>query len=290
LPDALPLMLGVFRPIFKENMLEVEVTSYSHEEEGIRLFSEESLEGLICDLPTALVLTRDVRTKARIVKNVLRTNPYRSLFALVGGSNIQPENIRALEGPIIAVPRGLSFRFYAEYFLKMLDIPLTHVTLQEAVNQAEAWSLLEKGEVVAAVLRTPYTEIAKERKRSNLADDRTTPWMSVMVFRQEVIQQKRKVLEKFIFGLEQSVLALNLKPNEFRSLLREKGCIPPGIERKFPMPIFEGANCPSPEELEVILAWLDHKGLLPKDTPYEELIDTSFLPDPNDVGLAFCCR
>jgi hypothetical protein len=56
------------------------------------------------------------------------------------------------------------------------------------------------------------------------------------------------------------------------------------------MPIFEGANAPAPDEIEIIMDWLDEKGLLSKDTPYEDLINPNFLPNPKDVGLAFCCR
>jgi hypothetical protein len=40
----------------------------------------------------------------------------------------------------------------------------------------------------------------------------------------------------------------------------------------------------------VVLEWLDKKGLLNKDRPHLRLVNTKFLPDPNDVGLAFCCR
>ena len=35
---------------------------------------------------------------------------------------------------------------------------------------------------------------------------------------------------------------------------------------------------------------VDEKGFLRKETTYEELINPNFLPDPDDVGLAFCCR
>jgi hypothetical protein len=122
-----------------------------------------------------------------------------------------------------------------------------------------------------------------------LADDRNSPWMSVLVLKESVIKKKFKVIERFIFALEQSVLALNLKPDDFYGLLRKQGGIPEEGRKRFPMPIFEGANCPSPDEVEIILNWLDEKGLLSKETPYEELINPGFLPDPNNVGLAFCC-
>jgi len=288
-PDSMPVKVAVFKPIFKENMLDVKIVSFEGDKEGKRLLSKGFVDGIICDLPTGLVLAKG-SPSVRIVKNVLRANPYRALFALVAGPKSRVESVADLKGKIIAVPMGLSFRFYLEYYLKSNDVPLDEVVIREVKNMTEAWDLLNKGEVSAALLRTPYTDMGIEKGMNLLADDRNCPWMSVLVLKESVLKNKFKVIERFIFGLEQSVLALNLKPDDFYGLLREHGGIPKEGRKRFPMPIFEGANCPSPDELEIILNWLDEKGLLSKDTPYEELINTGFLPNPDDVGLAFCCR
>jgi ABC-type nitrate/sulfonate/bicarbonate transport system substrate-binding protein len=288
-PDSMPVRLAVFRPIFKENMLDVRLVPFEGDGEGKGLLSDGSVDGIICDLPTGLALAKG-SPSVRIVKNVLRANPYRALFALVAGPEARVERVADLKGKIIAVPKGLSFRFYLEYYLKSNDVPLDEVVIREVKNMAEAWGLLKNGEISAALLRTPYTDMAIKKGMALLADDRNSPWMSVLVLKESVIKNKFKVIERFIFGLEQSVLALNLKPDEFRGLLQEEGGIPKEARKKFPMPIFEGANAPAADEIETIMAWLDEKGLLSKDTPYEDLINPNFLPNPKDVGLAFCCR
>jgi NitT/TauT family transport system substrate-binding protein len=287
-PDSLPVKSAVFKPIFKENMLDVKIVSFEGDKEGQRLLSEGLVDGIICDLPTGLVLAKG-SPSVRIVKNVLRANPYRSLFALVAGPEAEVESVADLKGKTIAVPKGVSFRFYTEYYLSSNDVPLNEVVIWEVKNVAKAWELLNKGEVWAALLRTPYTDMAIKKGMASLADDRNSPWMSVLVLKESVIKKKFKAVERFIFALEQSVLALNLKPDDFSGLLQKQGGIPKEGRKRFPMPIFEGANCPSPDEIEAILTWLDKKGLLNKETPYRELINPNFLPDPNDVGLAFCC-
>jgi len=289
LPDSIPIKLAIFRPIFKENRLDVSITLFDGEEKSKRLLREGSVEGLICDLPTGLLLAKGTPS-TRIVKNVLRANPYRCLFALVSGPDVKMQDFVGMEEKSIALPRGLSFRFYAEYYLKSLEVPLDKVALREVEDVAKAWELLKKGEVSAAVLRTPYSDIAVQKGMSFVADDRNLPWMSVLVLKESVIKEKFEVLKRFIFALEQSVLALNLKPDEFRTLLQEEGGIPKEARKKFPMPIFEGANAPAADEIETIMAWLDEKGLLSKETPYEDLVNPNFLPNPKDVGLAFCCR
>lgn len=289
LPDSIPLKLGVFRPIFKENRLNVEMIPFKGEREAKRIFEDDSVEGIICDLPTGLALTKG-GPPARIVKNVLRANPFRALFAIVAGPKDPIRDLAQLEGRVLAVPRGLSFRFYMEFYLGRAGLSLDKIVLKEVASLEDAWELLNKGEVSAAVLRTPYTDMAMAKKLPFLADDRNLPWMSVLVLKEAVIDKKFEVIKRFIFGLEQSVLALNLKPDEFRALLEEQGGIPKERRKSFPMPIFEGANAPSPDEIEAILEWLDQKGIISKKTPYDRLVNANFLPNPNDVGLAFCCR
>ena len=289
LPDSIPVKSAIFRPIFKENRLDVHIVSFQGDNEGRRLLSEPSVAGVICDLPTGLLLAKG-NPPARIVKNMLRANPYRPLYGLVGASGVQFQDFIRMEAEHIALPKGLSFLFYAEYYLKSLDIPLDKVVIKEVDDVAEAWHLLNRGEVSAALLRTPYTDMAMAKGLAFLADDRNLPWMSVMVLKHSLIENKFEVVKRFIFGMEQSVLALNLKPDEFSALLQEQGGIPKDYRKDFPMPIFEGANAPAPEEIEIILAWLVEKGLLERGTTYQELINTQFLPNPEDVGLAFCCR
>jgi ABC-type nitrate/sulfonate/bicarbonate transport system substrate-binding protein len=208
----------------------------------------------------------------------------------VAGSGVGYQGFVQMEGQSIALPEGVGFLFYAEHYLKGMDIPMNKVVIREVGGPAEAWDLLNRGEVSAAVLRTPYTDMAMARGMTFLADDRTLPWMSVLVLKQSVIEKDFEVIKRFIFALEQSVLALNLKPDESRALLEEQGGIPEEARKGFPMPIFEGANAPSLEEIAPILEWLAEKGLMNRRTPYTALVNSQFLPNPDDVGLAFCCR
>jgi len=247
------------------------------------------VDGIICDLPTGLAMSNGT-PPLRIVKNMLRANPFRPLFALVGGPRIKAQNFTSTGDLTIAVPQGINFRFYLEYYLKNMDIPLEKVSIRESKDMAGAWDLLNREDVTAALLRTPYTDMAREKGLTFLADDRNLPWMSVMILQRSVIEGRTDVIRRFLFALEQSVLALNLKPDEFRSFLKEQGGLPKDFREKFPMPIFEGANCPSPDEIDIIKNWLSEKGILSRETAYGEMVDPRFLPDPDNVGLAFCCR
>lgn len=290
LPDSMPVRLAVIKPIFKENRLDVRIVPFGGHTEGKRLLLHGTLAGLVCDLPEGLMFAKGVPSM-RIIKNVLRPNPYRPLFALVARAGLSYEGFLSMEGERrIAVPKDLSFEFYADCYIRRLDLPSDGFTVLSVGSPARAWGMLRDGEVAAALLRTRFTDMAMEKMMTLLADDRNLPWMSVLLIRASLLEEKTETVKRLIFALEQSVLALNLKPNDFRALLKEQGGIPPEARSRFPMPIFEGANCTAPDEIAPVLSWLHERGALSKDTPYSELVDPRFLPNPQDVGLAFCCR
>ncbi len=288
-PDAFPLKLATLKPIFKENRLNVEVVPVQDVELGKKLLADGSVQGMICDVPTAVLLAR-AQPPARIIKNVLRANPYRPLFAIVSGPNGKIRNLEAVNKEPIAVPKGSSFRFYLDYYFQQENIPHETAVIRETEDIPTAWNMLVRGEIGAALLRTPYTDIAIKNRMTLVADDKNLPWTSVLVIRQSVIKDNSEILNRFLFGLEQAVLALNLMPDKYRALIIESGAIPDEARKHFPMPIFEGANAPSKEEIQPILRWLKEKGLIAAVPAYEDIVNTSFLPDPNNVGLAFCCR
>ena len=131
LPDSLPLRLAIFKPIFKENRLDVHLVPFEGETQGKELLLSGSVVGLVCDLPAGLMLAKG-NPPMRIIKNILRPNPYRPLFAIVARAGLTLRGFRREEGKrSIAVPRGLSFAFYADHYIKFLDLPSDTVTLAE---------------------------------------------------------------------------------------------------------------------------------------------------------------
>jgi len=110
-----------------------------------------------------------------------------------------------------------------------------------------------------------------------------------LLARQSTIEKKPKAVEKLVFALGQSALALNIKANEYRVILDQKVGIPEGARKDFPMPTFEVGNTPTQDEIQSVVEWLVEKGFLGQEVIYEDLVNTKFIPNPSDVGLAFCC-
>jgi NitT/TauT family transport system substrate-binding protein len=280
--------MAIFKPIFKENKLDVMLVPFDGEMEAKKLLADGSIDAAISDLPAAVLLSK-TGPNAQIIRNMLRPNPYEPLFAIVAGPKGAIRDLSEIAGRSMAVPTGVSFRFYAEFYLNRAGIPLNKVVMREVEDVQEAWDLLIQGEVSASLLRTPFTEIATAENMNFLADDRILTWTSVLLVGQPAIEKKPKAVEKLVFALGQSSFALNLKPDEYRVILEQKGGIPVGRHKDYPMPTFEVANTPTQDEIKPIVEWLVEKGFLSQEVLYEDLVNTQFIPNPNDVGLAFCC-
>jgi len=287
--DALPLRLAIFKPIFKENRLKVEIVPFHGNGRDNSFMSEGPIDAVICDLPTAIILTNR-GSVAQIIRNVMRSNIYRPMFAVVASPKLRLRDLADMERQTMAIPKGVSFQFYTEYFFRRDDVSYDNVILKEVEDVSKAWDLIYGGKVSAAILRTPYTEAARSKGLTFLADDRTLPWMSVLLFSQSAIKSKTDAIRRFLFSFEQSVMALNLQSEKYHVFLREKGGVPPEVREKFPMPFFDTANAPSELEMEPVIGWLVEKDLINQDVTYKRLVNTQFLPNPKEVGLAFCCR
>ena len=102
--------------------------------------------------------------------------------------------------------------------------------------------------------------------------------------------KKPETVKKVLFGYEQAVPALNYQPDQNRTLLAEKYGLSKEIRSRYPMPIFEGANAPDEFEVAPIVEWLVKNKHISKLIIPQELVKLDFLPNPENVGLAFCCR
>ncbi len=266
----------------------------------------------VCELPAALALAARA-PGALIIRCLLRPNPFRPLYGIAtmenarggaprtnagshsdksqDGDRATPQDARCQESQAIAVPKGTDFRYAAEKLMGSLEKDSGPLHIRECLNMANSWRLLAQGEVFAALLRTPFIELARARGATIVADDRDGGVsMSVVVAHRNTIEEKPEVIRRLMLGMEQSILALNLFPDRHRGLLAKKGEIPAEIVDRFPMPLFEGSSVPSPEELKPITIWLLSRSLPGGALDYTQIVHPAFLPDPEAIGLAPCCR
>ena len=85
-------------------------------------------------------------------------------------------------------------------------------------------------------------------------------------------------MRKFLSAWEQAVKEVNANPEKYRAVLMEQGRVPQSIQESYKMPPFPERGVPSEAEVADVTAWLKAKGLVSRDIPYADMVDTSFLP------------
>ncbi len=80
-----------------------------------------------------------------------------------------------------------------------------------------------------------------------------------------------RISEVTMSEIEAVLTVSQSEPDGYRGLLMQHGAIPDGALKRFPMPIFEGANAPAKEEIEPIVKWLTEKGLFSQTPAYDDL-------------------
>jgi NitT/TauT family transport system substrate-binding protein len=287
--DLLPFHLAIFKPIFRENQLDVEVLSFSNEKERDEALVEGKMDAVVVDLPAGVLLNRGVK-RFPVVRTVMRTNPRRPMyaFATVSKERTNPSLIKV--NPV-AISKDLSSQFVAEILLQGEGIHSGEIKWLIQEDMESVLKALFEKKAKVAFLREPFVTWAITRGSKNLLDDSMRSLgISVILFSKEFVDKKPETVKKFLFGYEQAVLALNYQPDRYRTLLMEKGGLPGEIKDRYPMPILEGANAPSESEVAPVVEWLIKKNFIPKRISYKELVTLEFLPNPENVGLAFCCR
>lgn len=290
--DALPFQLGVDKPVFLENRLLLRIMPFEDAEERNQAFLHGNVDIVLCDLPSAILLTAE-GAQGQIIRTVLRSNPLRPLYAIFGNyASLQEQTALPKdrdESETLVVPKGLGFSYLADRLRQELAGERSLKTIGVESN-AEAIGMLRARESTRALLRLPFTTLAEKEGFINLADDREElTGMSVLVISLPLSQTKPQVLKRFLYAVEQTILELNYRPDQYNNLLEEKGMLPEAIKKRFPMPIYEGPNVPTESEMEKAEAWLMQKGYLSRRSDYKKMVNLRFLPDPDRVARAACC-
>ena len=131
-----------------------------------------------------------------------------------------------------------------------------------------------------ATLPDPLAQGAIAGGARLIVDDAAhTEWsQSVLSFSVEALRRMPNTVRKFLIAWEKAVRDINADPAAYRDLLIEKGRVPKSIQGTYTMPPFPVGEIPSEAQFADVVQWLREKGLVDRDIPYEELVDTSFLP------------
>jgi NitT/TauT family transport system substrate-binding protein len=277
--DVIPIYIALQNGYFKDQGIQVETVPVKSPQERDVLLQTGQVDGVLTDLQGVGLLDKDA-SKVKAVYTSRRPFPDAPLFRILAS----PKSNIVKAADLKSVPIGISKNTIIEY---LTDRILTGEGLSAAdINKLDAGAItvrfeqLMNGNLQAAVLPDPLAQAAIAGGAKLVADDTKYKELSqsVLVFQDAALKAKPETVRKFLTAWEQAVKEVNANPEKYRAILMEQGRVPASIKDSYKMPPFPEPGVPSESEVADVAAWLKAKGLVTRDIPYTDMVDTSFLP------------
>ncbi len=264
--DTLPLQVGVTKGYFKAEGIEVELLPFSSAMERNTAMHSGQLDGFFGDIPATLLLVKN-NIPVRFLTISYATDKKQRMFGLM----LSPKLPAAREQGKITV--AISKASIIEYLLDHLkQLPQTDKMQLEEVEIKQMplrVQMLLTGKIDAALLPEPLASLAESRGARPVVTDQALD-MPLTVL--NIHRDKSHLAKSFIKAYTQSVNAVNLNPEKYRSLMTKTCRIPGNLVDHFPMYRYPPPSKPTKTQVQKVQDWMVKKGFLHKTIPYENLI------------------
>ncbi len=277
--DILPMYVAQQEGFFQKRGVTVELIPAGSPTERDQLVSVGQADGMINEISGTLYFNKD-KVQVQIVRFARAATPETHLFSLLASKKSGITTVAGLKGKSIGISDGtiiayLTDRMLAEEKFRPEDIKTTSVP-----NLSDRLTLLNSGELAAAMLPEPMTSLAVQQGAVVVLDDSKYPnySSSTIAFRKDVLDSRPQDVRGFLAAIEDAVKAINANPSKYQNLLVDLKVVPTPLQGAFKVPAFVTAGVPDEAQFKDVLAWTKSKGLMTKDLLYSDCVNASFLP------------
>lgn len=277
--DTIPVFIAQQNGYFAEQGIEVETVSAKSPQERDVFIQTGQVDGVLTDLQGVGLLNKE-GVKVKAVYTSRRPYPDAPLFRILAGPQTNISTPADLKGVQIGISLNTTIEYLTDRILAAEGLKPEEIAKLEVGAITIRFEQLMNGNIQAAVLPDPLAQGAIAAGAKLVVDDAKYAEMSqsVLTFSADTLKNKPTTVKKFLVAWEKAVQGLNANPEKYRSVLIEQGRVPKSIQDSYQMPPFPGRGVPSQSQVADVVAWLKAKGLITRDIPYTEMVDTSFLP------------
>lgn len=277
--DTIPVFIAQQNGYFAEQGIEVETVSAKSPQERDVFIQTGQVDGVLTDLQSVGLLNKD-SVKVKAVYTSRRPYPAAPLFRILAGPQTNINTPADLKGMPIGISLNTTIEYLTDRILAAEGLKPEEIAKLEVGAITIRFEQLMNGNIQAAVLPDPLAQGAIAAGARLVVDDSKYAEMSqsVLTFSADTLKNKPATVKKFLVAWEKAVKDLNANPEKYRSVLIEQGRVPESIQNSYQMPPFPERGVPSQDQVADVVAWLKAKGLIARDIPYTEMVDTSFLP------------
>lgn len=277
--DALPMYVADEQGYFEEENLTVEFIPVFSAAERDQIIQAGQADGMINEILSTLFYN-NLEPEITVVRySRVATPEYPQFYVLAAGSS-EITNLDELKGQEIGISEGTIIEYSTDRLLEASGFSPEDIQTIAVPRIPDRMALLDSGEINAANLPDPLASLAVQGGARPIIDDSSFPEYghSTISFRNEFVEEKPEVIERFLRALEKAVEDINDDKEQFSTLLSERQLVPESLVGSYTVPDFPSASVPPQSQWDDILEWAVTKGYIEGDLEYSDSIDDKFLP------------
>jgi NitT/TauT family transport system substrate-binding protein len=277
--DALPMYAADSEGYFKQQGLDVQFIPVASAAERDQLMQAGQIDGMINDLVSTLFYNKDTTqiVVVRFARVATAKYPqYRILAAK--GSGIQ--KVADLRGVPIGVSQGTVIEYVTDRLLTAEGLSPDDIKIIAVPKIPDRLSLLQSGQLKAATLPDPLSDLGIQSGATVVLDDTTHPEYgnSVFSFRKSVVDSQPQAIRGFLLAIEKATGDVNTDKTKWGNLLTEKNLVPAPVMGSYTLPDFPTASVPTQAQFADALDWAKAKGLVTGNVSFDASVSSAYLP------------
>ena len=267
------------RGISNSKGLDVQFIPVASAAERDQLMQAGQIDGMINDLVSTLFYNKDTTqiVVVRFARVATAKYPqYRILAAK--GSGIQ--KAADLRGVPIGVSQGTVIEYVTDRLLTAEGLSPDDIKTIAVPKIPDRLSLLQSGQLKAATLPDPLSDLGIQSGATVVLDDTTHPEYgnSVFSFRKSVVDSQPQAIRGFLLAIEKATGDVNTDKTKWGNLLTEKNLVPAPVMGSYTLPDFPTASVPTQAQFADALDWAKAKGLVTGDVSFGASVSSAYLP------------
>ncbi|WP_321369098.1 MetQ/NlpA family ABC transporter substrate-binding protein [uncultured Desulfuromusa sp.] len=276
--DSIPFWVAKQENYYQQQGVNVELIPFLSALERDSALAVGAIDGAISD-PVGAILFDKGTGRLKITSLGLGKTPAEGVFVILAAPKSDLTTVEQLKGVEIAVSNSTIIEYVTDKLLENEGFSPDDINKIEVKKMPIRMQMLLSNSVAAATLPEPLASIAVAKGAHALlkdSDAQQSLSQTVIIFRSEVLTQKKMAVQKFFKAYRDAVKSINASPEKFRPLFLEKGRIPAFMAADYPIPVYPDPEPFSIDLYQPIISWLAAKGLA-DEIAYEKMVSQDFM-------------
>ncbi len=277
--DTLPMYVADQQGFFTQRGIKVEFIPAASAAERDQIMAAGQADGMINEIVSTLFYNKDA-IQIQIVRFARTASASAPMYFLLASKQSGITTAQDLKGVEIGISQGTIIEYLNDRLLKAEGLTSEDIKTIAVPKIDERMSLLEQGQLKAALMPDPFASLALQQGAVMVVNDSKHPeyGYSTIAFRKAVIDQRPEAIRAFLAAIEDATRLINTDPGKWIGLLSEKQLIPAPLAGTYKVSAYPTASVPSVDQWNDTLAWAKEKGLIKVDVSYKDSVNSSFLP------------